>query len=110
MIHIQHTIKNEKENSSLIVPGQSFDFKGHKVTISQKMYDAFLENNPYPINKRRAEIYAAIILDNPDNITISDDELSQKIEEICLDEMSNYEYLSQDEINSLISGEYLKKE
>ncbi len=86
------------------------EYKGHKVTISQKMYDAYLEKEYYPIDKNQAELYASIILDDLKGEMISDKELSQKIEELCLDEMSDYEYLSQDEINLLLSGGTLKKE
>ncbi len=75
-----------------VVPGQTYDIEGHKVTISQKMFDAFQDAMQYPLNLNRVSIYVSIILDNYGE-NISHEELSKRIEDICLHEMSRYTWV-----------------
>ena len=85
----KHQIKRTTEE---VVPNQTYDIKGHKVTVSQKMCDEYLKKMQFPLDLDQIALYMSIVFDEH-NETISDKELSKYIEEECLYEMSQYTLL-----------------
>ncbi len=83
--------KHQIERTTIeVIPDQTYDIEGHKITVSQKMHDAFQDAMQYPLDLDRLSLYVMIILNDHKGENLNDKKISDYIEKFCLWEMSRY--------------------